>query len=524
MSGMFDKLNAKLSRGGSKETASAGEASPPPSPGSDRSRFSLSSMTRRFGSTPATPPDSPPDSPPETPVSESPPQAKPLLARRPTEQAVVNELKDKFAGTKTEEAAPARPARATTLPEGRRFSTSSMSAQPPVRGGFGHIKHMGDFLHSTGAMETSQRKKIFNEGFQDRKDWSAYMNKHLKGGSVTAQLSKPAGEWTHETFQAMFMSAWMSHPTEKGSYTIALTPEQAANVEKAIGKDGANLEKRKSSHFSGAGFSASKGSTPFKGYGEMLVQFEHVEGKPVLFLKMEGHKTDLKGIVAHGYSWYNKVKTGAGVTANKDLKALAEAAPGLIEPRAAENYTNSYKKLLGDLGLQDKGNLKELNLSKKMVPAREMLAHLLVKSNYDFLHPEVKNFDLENATNEQVGRMLESYISAAKDQATGSTYRLQGKVTDQTLHDLHDLAHSLIADGDEHRGRVHREVVRSPADLDLAHEKMMGSDTTPNAAGELITSGNSLTRSSALRRGSKNGPSPTPAYPSDNPRGRRTSV
>jgi hypothetical protein len=62
------------------------------------------------------------------------------------------------------------------------------------------------------------------------------MGQHLAGSSVAEQLKLPADKWTHNTFQAMFMSAWLSHPTEKGSYVIdlsSLTDAQRAQVKQA---------------------------------------------------------------------------------------------------------------------------------------------------------------------------------------------------------------------------------------------------------------------------------------------------
>jgi hypothetical protein len=469
--------------------------------------------------------------------STPPPSYGTVMAEKNSEAAAKLRTSGAEAPFKTMASRP--PARNSTLPN-----------EAPVRGGLGHIKHMGDFLNSKGAMETSLRGKVFNKGFQERGQWSAYMGKHLKGGSVTAQLGRPANEWTHESFQAMFMTAWMNHPTEKGAYTVSLTDEQAKNVKAALEE---HCDKRVSSHFSTKGFSASKGTTAFKGYGEMLCQLETVEGKPVLFLKMEGHKTDLHGFIGHGQSWIHKIKTGEGLTANEDLKALAKAAPGLVEPRAAENYTNSYKKLLTNLGLQeDKGMLKggyknlmqNLGLQEKddakakglrgkMVPAREMTAHLLVKSNFEFMHPQVhlkdrgmvnlKDLDLANADNEVIGQLLELYIADAKG-PKGDLYRMQGAVTDKTLSDLNDLAQDLIKDGNQKLGRVHREVARSPAELDMGRDDMMGPSAQPNAAGDLIQPGNSLGRSTAVRRESRNSPSPTSAYPSESDRPRRGSV
>jgi hypothetical protein len=343
----------------------------------------------------------------------------------------------------------------------------------PAHGGLGHLRNMTDFLRSGGTMESALRPAIFNEGFQDHTGWVSFLGRHLAGSSIIQQFREPAEKWTHHTFQAMFMAAWLSHPTEKGSYVIdlsSLTDAQRAAVKQAWER---NCDPRKSSHFSGVGGSASRGRTAFKGYDELLVQLETIAGRPCLFLKMEGHKTDLKGIYGHGRSWLQKIRTGEGLTASPAMKALAEAAPGLIEPRAAENYTKDYKSLL-----------KHLGLAGKLVPAREMAAALFAQSGY--LPSDVP--DLLEASNEEVGRALARYVLAARRPLSGEYIRMHGVVTDPMLKDIGKLADSLIADGGVQRSRVHREVVRNPAELDRTRDELLGVYHSPGNAGGPATS------------------------------------
>ncbi|UVE69372.1 hypothetical protein L2Y90_21845 [Burkholderia pyrrocinia] len=300
------------------------------------------------------------------------------------------------------------------------------------------------------------KRAIFSDRFQGKASWQSFLDDNL-GDTVSGKLCKPASEWSVQTFQALFVAAWIHHPTEKGSYTIdlsGLTTEQLGEVRKAYEE---HCSPRISSHLGGAGRSASKGWSFLNGYKELLVQMETIEGRPCLFLKSEGHTTGFRGVIPHTVSYFHKMRTGEGMNASPMLGALSKAAPRFVEPRAAENYSKDYGKLLKSLGLKG-----------RMVTAREMTLELFRKTGYIPEGQDDGSSFAKGATNRELGEALSAYCDAATTVGPGDLkYRgPDNMVTGKMIADLREVAKSLIDDGDTHRGRVHREIAMTPAELD----------------------------------------------------------
>jgi hypothetical protein len=198
-------------------------------------------------------------------------------------------------------------------------------------------------------------REVFCDDFQTPPGWSRMLD-NMPGRSVDGLLKRRGAWWTRECFQALYVACWIHHPVEKGSYMLQLAPEQYAVVKDAYLqclKSGA-LQARISSHLSKKGASAHEGWNFLKGYGELLVQVEgEANSAPYLFLKCEGHALE-SGLslstILHGASWVMKEVTGSGATASEALKKWASFSP-TVEGRAAENFSNDYKKLLKQLGL-----------------------------------------------------------------------------------------------------------------------------------------------------------------------------
>jgi hypothetical protein len=204
---------------------------------------------------------------------------------------------------------------------------------------------VGAFISSTTPMDMDLKRSIFSDRFQDMTSWRSFLRTQLNS-TVAARLSASAANWRVESFHALFIACWVHHPVEKGTYMIdlaGLSVAQRDNIESAYKS---LCSSRKSSHLGGSGRSASEKWDFLQGYKELLVQYEAITGRPYLFLKAEGHTTGLSGIVPHLQSYLHKRKTGEGLQASPFLNAVAVATPGLVEPRAAENYDKGYEKLL----------------------------------------------------------------------------------------------------------------------------------------------------------------------------------
>ena len=217
---------------------------------------------------------------------------------------------------------------------------------------------IGSYIHAASlGVATAQRHvaEVFCDAFQSPAGWNKMLD-NMPGRSVEFMLNRKGSWWTRECFQALYVACWIHHPVEKGSYMIQLTPAHYANVKEAYTRlmSSGALQKRISSHLSKKGASAHEGWAFLRGYGELLVQVEgETTNAPALFLKCEGHALE-KGIsistILHGASWVVKEITGAGATASEALKQWASFSD-TVEGRAAENFSNTYKKLMKQLGL-----------------------------------------------------------------------------------------------------------------------------------------------------------------------------
>jgi hypothetical protein len=319
----------------------------------------------------------------------------------------------------------------------------------------GHIAH---FLVSTDALDVGLKRAIFAERFQDVSGWRAFLGAQLNS-TVSARLTAPASTWRVESFHALFIAMWIHHPTEKGSYMIdlaGLSVAQRAEINKACET---HCSSRRSSHLGGSGRSASKNFDFLRGYEELLVQNDAIKGRPYLFLKAEGHTTGLSGVVPHLQSYLHKRKTGEGLQTSPFLSQMAVNVPGLVEPRAAENYSKGYEKLL-----------KKLGLKGKKVTARDMIEALFGLTGYrPNGNADIATFVMVS-TNQQLGTALCAYCDAATlVGAHGIQFRGPGNlVTGEMIQDLRMLARSLIDDGANHRNRVHREIIATPAVIDAS--------------------------------------------------------
>ncbi|MDI1443848.1 hypothetical protein [Polyangium sp. 6x1] len=195
-------------------------------------------------------------------------------------------------------------------------------------------------------------KSVFTEQFQTADGWTRYLTDAFwaSGQPVTDLLN--AGGMQVRDFQALYVACWIFQPVEKGSYMIDLSPSQRANAKRGYKE----LSPRWSSHLHEHGRSAGKNWSFLQGYDELLVQLEG-GGKrdkksfpPTLFLKCEGHGAFSR---AHLASYINKLKTGQGKTASQALNEAGKSgAIDGLKPRAAENYSKAYAKVLQALGLK----------------------------------------------------------------------------------------------------------------------------------------------------------------------------
>ncbi|MDI1483997.1 hypothetical protein [Polyangium sp. y55x31] len=199
-----------------------------------------------------------------------------------------------------------------------------------------------------GESKRSDKDKIFGPDFQTPADWSRYLKDRFGEGSEPVSALLRSGV-DRDGFQALYVACWIHQPLEKGSYMIEL--ENPGQVRQ--GYDA--LPGRWSSHLSEHGKTAGDGWQFLKGYKELLVQLESVaSASSALFLKSEGHPAIS---VKHMLSFFTKMFTGAGNTASKSLQAQGKDPGSVVEPRAAENYSKSYKKVLAAVGLQPKATM-----------------------------------------------------------------------------------------------------------------------------------------------------------------------
>ncbi|MCW7539687.1 hypothetical protein OOT46_17760 [Aquabacterium sp. A7-Y] len=299
-------------------------------------------------------------------------------------------------------------------------------------------RFIGDFVAAD-----SRRKDIFKDVFQTPGGWNEFFEGNLSG-SPTDQLSKPDATWSPKSFQALFTAAWAHHPTEKGGYMINLSgldEAQQSAVQRAFAE---HCSPRPSSHLDKAGGSAAEGYRFLKGYKELLVHMPTIQGQRYLYLKTEGHKLDAKGFLAHMASWGVKAVTGHGMTASKPLHELAKSDSDLVEPRAAENYSKPYGRLL-----------KELGLNGTQVTVHQMAEKLLGDG-------------VETGAGQQISELTNNELGERLRQVLANPAEHQLLQRKEFVDELQDLAERLLNDNPGQTGRVFHEVIATPAQLDEA--------------------------------------------------------
>ncbi len=216
--------------------------------------------------------------------------------------------------------------------------------------------------------------QVFKPPFDTREGWYVFLHnymyrtggtaaKFVDAGSFTPDMAPPSTGFVPDLFrnqdsrarkhdcrgrlQELYIACWTTFPIEKGTFMIRLDPGQLAMARSMLG----TLPTRGSSHLEGnwrgGGYSAGGKTFQFmEGYDELLVQIHENE----LMLKMEGHQVGL----AHVKSYFEKAKTGAGLTASAQLHELATQGGLGITARAAENFGKPYEALVEKLGFSGK--------------------------------------------------------------------------------------------------------------------------------------------------------------------------
>lgn len=347
------------------------------------------------------------------------------------------------ASSATGKPVPARPA----IP--RRSSSESLLGDSP---------RLSQLLDSSHPLLRSGRSQVFSDKLQTREAWSSFIHERL-GAKPSDKLKEHPKSWSTDTFHALFMAAWAHRPTEKGAYMIDLSslPEAQRDGIKKACKD--NGTYRISSHLSKNGYSASKNFEMLKGYDELLVQHEKLNGKDYLYLKAEGHTTGISGVVGHTEAYVHKKKHGVGLERSPYLGAMAQAVPELVTQRAAENFSKPYGELLNRIGLKG-----------KKVTVRETADRLFQLSGFTPPGASDAASHTKSADNEQLGRSLKAYCDhvekrGGRDRHVGDGHAV---LTDELLNELRTLGDNLIADGPVVQSRVYHETILQPHDLDKA--------------------------------------------------------
>jgi len=298
--------------------------------------------------------------------------------------------------------------------------------------------------------------EVFCDPFQVPAGWN-HMLDNMPGRSVEKMLSRRGAWWVRESLQALYVACWIHHPVEKGSYMIQLSPAHQQNVSDAYNKllgSGA-IQARISSHLSKRGASAHEGWNFLKGYGELLVQIEGTHA-PYLFLKCEGHALE-SGIsmstIMHGASWVLKEITGAGATASEALKQWASFS-STVEGRAAENFSNNYKKLL-----------KQLKLSGARTTVDQVVEALHRSAGFSHGIPDQIKRDTS-----QLGRAMlgpQGYIALFVRQR--AVLKKNGIEFDEKAEkELTGLAQRMTSTSTAHAEQHYNEIRVTPADLDFS--------------------------------------------------------
>lgn len=320
---------------------------------------------------------------------------------------------------------------------------------------------VGSYIAAASLGAASAQKQVaavFGDDFQTPAGWNRMLD-NMPGRRVENLLNRKGTWWTRECFQALYVVCWIHHPVEKGSYMIQLSPAHAANVREAYNRllSSGALQARISSHLSKQGASAHEGWDFLKGYGELLVQIEGESAHaPYLFLKCEGHALE-SGLslstVMHGASWVLKEITGAGATASEALKQWASFS-SVVEGRAAENFSNSYKKML-----------KQLGLSGAKTTVEQVVEALHKKAGFSHgLPSQIKGNTL------LLGRAMlgpQGYIAVFTRQK--AVLKKNGVEFDEKAErELTGLAERMTATSTAHQAQHFNEIRVTPADLDLS--------------------------------------------------------
>ena len=288
--------------------------------------------------------------------------------------------------------------------------------------------------------------EVFGDDFQTVNGWLA-MLANLGAFNVMEALDRPAGSWTREKFQAVYVSCWIHHPLEKGSYMLKLSdgnPPAVQAYQALLGTG--DLQRRISSHLSGQGASAHEGWAFLRGYGELLLQIEQQGGSNYLFLKCEGHPmTGIGETVLHGFSYAVKTLTGRGATANKELKRWAKDDGVMVEPRAAENFSGAYPDLL-----------KRLQLTDRNTTVRDVIQGLCAKANVPFNN--------ENDTQALAKAMMTGYIQ---------TFATRRVISGKEAYELSEIAMRMMHAGQTHSEQIYQEIRVAPWEVDQSLDRFL---------------------------------------------------
>jgi hypothetical protein len=319
---------------------------------------------------------------------------------------------------------------------------------------------IGRYLKAAADGDAAARdtvQAVFTTEFRTTSGWRGFLDKYLPG-QVTKLLDRRAAWWSRGNFQALYVACWIFHPVEKGSYMLQLEAAPYANMKEAYLRllaDG-RLQSRISSHLSKTGASAHLGWSFLQGYEELLIQMEGEKTScPYLFLKCEGHALD--GPISsakHLWSWLVKNATGAGATASPALKEFAEGDDGLVEARAAENFSGTYKDLH-----------KALGLSGKLVTVADVVDALWTKCGFrDHIPANIKG-DNRLLGQNMLGQL--GFIKVFERQR--SVLKQEGvDFTPEFANELRKLAERLVSTGKPHARQHYHEIRVTATELDQA--------------------------------------------------------
>jgi hypothetical protein len=319
---------------------------------------------------------------------------------------------------------------------------------------------IGQYIRAAADGDEAARatvQAVFTTDFQTTSGWRSFLDKYLIG-QASKLLARRAVWWSRGSFQALYVACWIFHPVEKGSYMLYLEPAQYAIVKEAYDRllmEG-GLQSRISSHLSKTGASAHVGWSFLQGYEELLIQLEgEDDGSPYLFLKCEGHALDGPiSSAAHLWSWVVKGVTGAGATASPALKEFAAGDDGLVEARAAENFSNSYKQLHKALGLKG-----------KMVTVADVVEGLWAKCGFrDSIPANIKG-NSRLLGQHMLGRL--GYLNVFERQR--AVLKQAGvDFTPEVANELQKLAERLVSTAQPHAQQHYHEVRLTATELDQA--------------------------------------------------------